>query len=84
MEELSDSETEPTAEENPIVDVEVPTLSEAAAAFSASITPFNVSTYTDKVQSGGRWAPAFPETSLERQEAYIERMIARDKELNLG
>jgi len=36
--------------------------------------------YADKTHSSGRWLPAFPEPSMERQEEYIEKMIERDKE----
>lgn len=66
------------------VEIEPPSLCEAAAAFCESVTTFNKALYTDKRQPGGRWAPAFPEPSLAKQEEYVERMIARDKELNLG
>lgn len=85
MEDSTEPEAEPTTNqetEELVVDVNIVACS--ATAFSESITQINKVAYADKRQKGGRWAPAFPETSLEKQEAYIERMLARDKELNLG
>lgn len=87
MEDSPEPKVEPTTNQETdeiVVDVDLSSLGESAAAFSESVSLLDVVSYTDKRQKGGRWAPAFPETSLERQKAYIERMIVRDKELNLG
>jgi len=81
MEESSEPKGEPIIQET---EVDVSKLVEAAAAFSVSVTSFNKVAYVDMRQKGGRWAPAFPETSLKRQEEYVIRMIRKDKQYDLG
>ena len=48
------------------------------------ITSFNKGVYADKRQPRGTWAPAFPPTNPEKQEAFVEKMIRLDKESNRG
>lgn len=51
-------------------------------SFNVNLVVFNPKDHLDTYQPGSRrLTPAFPETSLKKQEAYIERMILRDKEL---
>lgn len=59
-------------------------LKAACELFSNSIpkTRLNNTGYSDRIQPGGRFAPAFPPASKEKEEAYIEKMILADKKRN--
>lgn len=56
-------------------------LKEAAANFSNAVVKRKLSdtAYVDRVQIGGRWTPAFPAASKEKEEAYIQKMLDLDK-----
>jgi len=57
------------------------TLKVNAALFCKSVAKNKLSNtnYVDQVQLGGRWMPAFPAATTEKEEQYIQKMIARDK-----
>jgi hypothetical protein len=59
-------------------------LKAACELFSNSIpkTRLNNTGYSDRVQAGGRFAPAFPAATKEKEEAYIEKMLLLDKKRN--
>ena len=55
-------------------------LKESAALFSKSVTKRKLSNtnYVDQVQPGGRWTPAFPAPTKDKETDYIEKMLARE------
>lgn len=54
----------------------------AAVQFALSVSSFSKVEMISKRQKNGNLAYAFPEPSLSKQEAYIIRMIERDKKFN--
>jgi len=56
-------------------------LEEAAKRFSSSCSSYRALDILDKRQRGGRWYPVFSTSSNEKQEAYIEKWVERDREL---
>jgi len=78
---MTEPDTETTADEAPHTTAGTSATPEAALT---QVSFFDKAKYADQRQKGGRWAPAFPETNTDKQEAYFLRMLKRDEELNLG
>lgn len=59
------------------------TEEKATVRFVLTTTTFSKFEWVDKRQKNGKWVPAFPETSLKKQEEYIAKWLARDRELGI-